>query len=293
MTQNNKILAILGMHRSGTSVTAQWLQKCGLNIGDQLYGADVGNPEGHFEDTEFLQVHEKILVHYDINIVGLTDHPLNNIDESCFAELKELVVSKNKLHEQWGWKEPRTCLFLKQYRSLPFNFKYFIIVRDYKDVVSSLVIRNVKGWSKGLFSAPSLNSPVKNFLYRKAWNFTKYKKNLSFFLSKYGDQYLKVWICYNEELLKHIEKTGVENIIVCDLPLLRKNSKSVFSFLRNDWNFDLNYSDFATIYKKDLISDHVNIRPFIKEKVLIEKADRLHLQLRKHLFSRVGNRQLI
>ena len=54
----SKILIIVGMHRSGTSLITQWLYRCGLSIGNKLAPADIGNVEGYFEDSDFLKLHE-------------------------------------------------------------------------------------------------------------------------------------------------------------------------------------------------------------------------------------------
>ena len=51
---NSKVAIVVGMHRSGTSVVAQWLSRSGLFIGDSLLGPNVGNEQGHFEDADFL-----------------------------------------------------------------------------------------------------------------------------------------------------------------------------------------------------------------------------------------------
>ena len=58
---NSKVLVIVGMHRSGTSVITQWLYRCGLFIGNNLVGPDTGNEQGHFEDADFLRLHQKFL----------------------------------------------------------------------------------------------------------------------------------------------------------------------------------------------------------------------------------------
>jgi len=47
-------LIIAGMHRSGTSLISQWLNRCGLNLGENMIGASSGNVEGHFEDIDFI-----------------------------------------------------------------------------------------------------------------------------------------------------------------------------------------------------------------------------------------------
>ena len=59
---NNKVLIVAGMHRSGTSVIAQWLQRCGLCLGENLLGPAIGNNEGHFEDTDFVFLHDILIV---------------------------------------------------------------------------------------------------------------------------------------------------------------------------------------------------------------------------------------
>jgi hypothetical protein len=281
---DNNILVILGMHRSGTSLIAQWLQKCGLQVGERLYGADRGNPEGHFEDLDFLRLHEEILLKYNLSVVGLTEHPVDVIDDIFYEKMKQLIAQKNLQHQQWGWKEPRTCLFLKHYRDILSKAKYLIVVRDYNEVVSSLILRDLNGWKINLFSATDFNSAFENFIYRKAWNVVKYKKNLHAFLFKFGEQYLKSWCCHNEELLTHIWKVGIQNVIVCDIKTLVRHSMDVFSAVTQEWCFNLHYCDFNAIYKSGLLSNHINISDFVNDKALLEKAEVLQAELNKYLF---------
>ena len=63
MKSMNKIICITGMHRSGTSLTASWLEHCGLMVHDgNFYGPDTGNPKGHFEDKEFVDLHASAIL---------------------------------------------------------------------------------------------------------------------------------------------------------------------------------------------------------------------------------------
>ena len=64
----SKVVVIVGMHRSGTSLITQWLQRCGLFIGDSLEGPGVGNVQGHFEDIDFLQLHQELLLKKKLSI---------------------------------------------------------------------------------------------------------------------------------------------------------------------------------------------------------------------------------
>jgi len=107
----NNILVVTGMHRSGTSMITQWLNKCGLDIGERLLGALVGNEEGHFEDLDFVDFHTRVLEDHQIRGNGLADKAVHDISNTTRQELNTIIRSKNALHTEWGWKDPRTCLF--------------------------------------------------------------------------------------------------------------------------------------------------------------------------------------
>lgn len=49
----NRIVVVLGMHRSGTSVITRGLQVLGVDLGEKLIGGIAGNNEkGFWEDAE-------------------------------------------------------------------------------------------------------------------------------------------------------------------------------------------------------------------------------------------------
>src|SRR3569833_408228 len=138
---SSRTLIIAGMHRSGTSLITNWLHHCGLQVGETLLGPDIGNKEGHFEDEEFLKMHEEILVGNGLAPSGLVHDKQLQIYEYQLEKLKAIIGIKEKRFDQWGWKEPRTCLFLDTYRELLPDAKYLIIIRDYESVVNSLLKR--------------------------------------------------------------------------------------------------------------------------------------------------------
>ena len=43
-------IVVAGMHRSGTSLVAGYLQSLGVDMGARLLAADHANPRGYFED---------------------------------------------------------------------------------------------------------------------------------------------------------------------------------------------------------------------------------------------------
>ena len=69
--KNANIIMIVGMGQSGTSVITQWINKCGLPVGDELLGPAMGNVEGHFKEMDFLKIHEAILISNNLPSTGL------------------------------------------------------------------------------------------------------------------------------------------------------------------------------------------------------------------------------
>lgn len=134
LTQSQPFL-ILGMHRSGTSMLASLLQARGVSIGENLIGAAKGNPRGHFEDKDVYDFHLKALARYcyhswrlfDDGTLGLTSFNYQPTEE----ELTEAraIVDSHRRPGFWGWKEPRTCLFLDFWQSLMPDMKGIIIYR--------------------------------------------------------------------------------------------------------------------------------------------------------------------
>src|SRR5689334_14926006 len=72
-------IIVTGMHRSGTSLTASLLSAAGVNMGGNLLPADAHNPDGYFEDVEFLELNRTIL--------------------------QQAVEPGEKGHADWGWTE--------------------------------------------------------------------------------------------------------------------------------------------------------------------------------------------
>ena len=144
----NKVLIVAGMHRSGTSLISQWLYRCGLNIGDDLVGAEVGNLDGHYEDRDFVKPHESILQSHGLDSTGLIPELVTNIGKNDLKKIRQVLLIKNDDSLQWGWKDPRTCLFLPAYSQLLPQAFYVIIIRDYLSTVTSLLNRMYEDMGK-------------------------------------------------------------------------------------------------------------------------------------------------
>lgn len=271
------VLVILGMHRSGTSLIAQWLCKCGLNIGQHLLQENIGNVEGHFEDYDFLCLHEEILRAYDLSRFGMIDVKVPEISDHYKMKIKLILGFKNELNEQWGWKEPRTCLFLEYYRQFLPHAKYLVILRDCNSVVSSLIKRKYKRFE---------TKKIKRKGFKKIFNFIsgKKKKTKENFYRKHAENFTRIWLNYNEELLKHIQKIGQDNFILVNYKMLISQSDLLLEHLINEWRFDLNYCNFKEVYKEHLISQANNLDRYIKDKNLLGKVKEVEDNLSQFSF---------
>jgi O-antigen biosynthesis protein len=134
------VMIITGMHRSGTSLTASLLQSAGVNLGDRLMRGDKGNSKGHFEDLDFVEFHQQVLKAQELNIAGWVKE--NRLEvPSSFRELAQDLLETRQDLGIWGWKDPRTTLFLDFWSELIPDAKYIFVYRSPWDVLDSLFRR--------------------------------------------------------------------------------------------------------------------------------------------------------
>ena len=135
-------LIVCGMHRSGTSLTAAVLAGAGLHLGDELLGASRDNQRGHFEDLEILAFHRNVLVANGLLSEGYTTQAEFMIPERLRRLAVAHVAARGGWQGAWGWKEPRTTLFLDFWRELVPDARFLLLFRRPWEVVDSLLRRN-------------------------------------------------------------------------------------------------------------------------------------------------------
>jgi hypothetical protein len=265
----SKTLIVVGMHRSGTSLITNWLNRCGLQIGESLLGDAPSNVDGHFEDLEFLKIHQEILESNNLPSSGLIDDDNKKIDISIYQmeKLKSIINIKNKLYTQWGWKDPRTCLFLDTYRELFSKSKYLVIVRDYPSVINSLLKRD--------FAEIERKYEHRGFFTRKIWAYFKRNRRKQKFYSENAEYYLKVWIAYNEHILNMLKDLLPEDYVVLNYSLLKECDRKIFTLLTDTWGFALRYFSFNDVFKGSLLSKPIDLNPYINNKALLSEAESL------------------
>jgi len=204
MEIHNKCLIIVGMHRSGTSYTASLLEKAGLNIGQKLMEASTGNDLGHFENKEFVDFQMDVLGQRNMHVDGWS---LKTI--ASFKEDEALVAARiinDNASTEWGWKDPRTTLFLSAWEKLLPQANYLFVYRKPWEVVDSLFRRNT---DTELIENPF--STVRN------------------------------WEFYNEQILLHFNK-HLENSILVDIENVMQNPSEVIRLVNEKFGFHLTTS---------------------------------------------------
>jgi hypothetical protein len=271
----HKILIIAGMHRSGTSVVSNWLHKCNLNIGDNLLGADIGNADGHFEDIDFYRYHEDVLQDNHLSKFGYVNRPIQNLSYYQEEKIKSITSFKSKVHKQWGWKEPRTCLFLNHYRKLIPEAYYLVVLRDYHSTVNSLIVRDFK-YVEAKYLA-------RNWFSKLVWKKLRRQRRKQELYKNLTAYYLNVWITYSRELLKHLEIISEEKFLAVDYNLLNCSDKETFAVLTDKWRFSLKYFDFKKVFKEKLISRVIDIDEFVADRSLLKTAKELEDKLKAYV----------
>ena len=147
----NKIIVVLGMHRSGTSLVTGTLQAMGVSIGEKLYPAGPDNPTGFWEDEDCLKINEELLAllgsAYDQ--LDFAWEPLPQIVGMTELHKQAVEVVRQRLRENggcWGFKDPRTCRLLSFWRGVfaecDCDLSYIITLRNPMSIVRSLERRN-------------------------------------------------------------------------------------------------------------------------------------------------------
>lgn len=134
-------LLLCGMHRSGTSLTASLFHAAGVRLGDRLLGANHGNERGHFEDLDIYEFHQGVLRSNGLGTEGFVAAGAVAVPESLEPIGRRLAADRARAGGVWGWKEPRTVLFLDYWDAILPTARYVFVFRRPWEVVDSLFRR--------------------------------------------------------------------------------------------------------------------------------------------------------
>ncbi len=115
-----RVVVVLGMHRSGTSLLSNILQYLGCNMADDSDHNHERNPAGYWERPQLVALHDEIL-----KLIGRpVDRPLHLLPfpagwwrsrevQAVKRWMMEFVSSElSRDSALWGFKDPRTCRLL-------------------------------------------------------------------------------------------------------------------------------------------------------------------------------------
>ena len=123
-SDTRRIITVLGMHRSGTSLCANLLHALGVNMADEP-GASPNNSRGHWERPRINDLNDQIFTRFGrgwsdaAHILALPDSWLDDPRvQSIKAELVSLITASLAHGGQFGFKDPRTARLLPLWREV-------------------------------------------------------------------------------------------------------------------------------------------------------------------------------
>jgi hypothetical protein len=134
----DRVICILGMHRSGTSALTGSLEQQGLFLGKRNVSAE-HNLRGNRENPEIMQLHEALLESNG----GAWMSPPERVDwKPEHLEWARQILATYAGHAVWGFKDPRSLLTMEGWRKLVPNLEHVGIFRHPLRVAASLNRRN-------------------------------------------------------------------------------------------------------------------------------------------------------
>lgn len=146
--QAPQVVCVLGMHRSGTSLTARAINLLGVDLGvaNQLAQSDQTNGAGFWEHPEITQLNDQLLAHLGGSWHQPPTFPPGWEGDPGLTDLRRQAQSLLEQFagaELWGWKDPRTCLTLPFWQTLITQpISYILCLRNPIDVAAALEQRD-------------------------------------------------------------------------------------------------------------------------------------------------------
>ncbi len=149
--KKNKLVVVLGMHRSGTSAITRGLQVMGVELGDRFMPPKEGNNDkGFWEDIDLNALNQEMQT-----ALGSDWHHLAQIESGDVAFLRKngyLLRAVELLREKagdapvFGFKDPRVAKLLpfwqEVFKACQFDVRYVLSLRHPLSVVKSLARRD-------------------------------------------------------------------------------------------------------------------------------------------------------
>jgi len=236
-----RVLVVAGMHRSGTSLTANWLEKCGLDMGEEFIPANYSNPAGHYEDQVFVDLQRDMLRENGTDHWVTHRRPLT-VSAALRARAVQVIEARDAAQgDQWGWKDPRTTLFLDFWRSLLPGMKVLVMYRPAAQVVDSLLRRDLnQRRRKGQWERKPLRRKAAATLRQSFVNLPLVRAHL------------RVWNRYNRDALA-FAAAHPDDCLILHVNDLIPQAARVIDYANREWGFHLRSVDAREVYDASLL----------------------------------------
>ncbi|HLO52475.1 MAG TPA: glycosyltransferase [Kamptonema sp.] len=248
-TENkSSVFVVAGMHRSGTSLTASLLMKIGVNIGEKLVGPAYGNIKGHFENVDFVEFHKAVLRSQGIDDLGCTLEKEIAVPNQ-YVEQAQHIISNSQSSSLWGWKDPRTTLFLNFWLNLLPDANFICVYRSPWEVVDSLYRRAT--------DSSLLNSP---------------------------EMAVKMWIHYNKKVLE-FDRQFPERCLLAHVHAVGNQANDFVNVINQKFQVDLDNPPPDNFEESLLVNEILQThRPSLIDKYFPEA-----LEIYRELEAKAGN----
>jgi hypothetical protein len=223
-TSNKKVLCITGMHRSGTSLVAMWLERCGVSFAKEfLSGPRMFNKKGHYEDERLVRLHGSAIKRKFPNSKGwiVTEDASCSFTSAELKEINNIIKSYESTSDLWAWKDPRTLLFMDSWKKTLPQLKILMVWRPANEVVSSLMRRSF-----------GTKSDVAKIDQAEA---------------------IRAWEVYNEKILE-INKAFPDDSLIVSLNDVINQQDEVLNQIIHRFDFPLERNKLEMVYEEHLLS---------------------------------------
>lgn len=148
-------MAVVGMHRAGTSMVAKALRLGGVYLGsdEDLVDPAPDNPEGFYEHASFVELDDDLLEAAGGAWDQPPEWPPAGVDDPRVAHLAERAAELAGTLERspaWGWKDPRASLLGRFWLDVVPDLRFVVCLRHPLEVALSLKRRNKASYAHGL-----------------------------------------------------------------------------------------------------------------------------------------------
>jgi hypothetical protein len=104
-----RVICVLGMHRSGTSSLTGSLEEAGVILGD-VQRKNLHNKKGNLENLKIMKLHDELLAANG----GTWDHPPEKVVwNDKYRRMRDSIIKEFEGNHLWTFKDPRTLYTLE------------------------------------------------------------------------------------------------------------------------------------------------------------------------------------